>query len=63
MKTILDIGYGGGIFWRCIGDPAKEPGQSCTKIPPFQLAAAFGLASCLIVLVAFIVSRRRRARP
>jgi hypothetical protein len=59
MKTFLDIGYSSGIFWRCVGDPAETPGQSCTRIPTFQIAAAIGLL-CLVILIAVILSRRRR---
>jgi hypothetical protein len=50
MKTFLHIGYGNGIFWRCVGDPTEAPGQSCTRIPTFQLAAAIGLF-CVVILV------------
>jgi hypothetical protein len=60
MKTLLDIGDSNGTFWRCVGEPTEAPGQSCAKIPTFQLAAAIGLVICLIILIAVILSPRRR---
>jgi hypothetical protein len=59
MKTFLDIGNSNGTVWRCAGNPTDPAGQSCTKIPTFQLAAAIGLVICLLVLTAVILSRRR----
>jgi len=59
MKTFLDIGYSNGIFWRFVGNPTDAPGQSCTRIPTFEVAG-FGLVICLVVLIAVILTRRRR---
>jgi hypothetical protein len=61
MKTFLDIGYSNGTFWHCVGDPTEAPGQSCTKIPTFEVVAAIGLVVCLAVLIATILSRRRKS--
>jgi hypothetical protein len=62
MKTFLTIGYSSGIFWHCLGDPTDAPGQSCTKIPTLEVAAAIGLVLCLAILIALILSRLRKSR-
>jgi hypothetical protein len=59
MKTFLDIGYSNGIFWRCVGNPTDAPGQACTKVPTFEVVG-LGLVICLVILIAVILTRRRR---
>jgi len=61
MKTFLNIAYSSGGFWHCIGSPVESAGQSCRKVPFFEVAIAVGTSACLIVVI-IVVARRWRNR-